>query len=306
MNSLKENPDSVSIIILTHGQREFLEKCIDSVLSQSHKPRQIIVLSNPAPGRSVDFLRKYDAGLEIMENKHNVGFGRAMNIGIKKADARYILLLADDIIIAPDCLSVFLNFIRREGNIGLLSGYMYNYRNKELIFSGKKVRLSWNLKQETITHNDEVCDTDLIPGAFIFTQAVLLKRLGGFDERYFFYFEDLDLTFRFKKAGYRNLIVPQAKAYHLEERLGIEKYATNKEIQFESIKNIMITYFKHARLFWLVLFFIRYMLGGLLKNIFNSDKRSITLETRRWILRNLIGLIKSRYHNDDFFTTAEF
>ncbi len=295
MNYLKEAHNSISIIILAWNQIEFLKKCLDSVLSQTHKPAQIIVVDNASSDGTVDFLKNHDLNLEIIENNHNLGFGRAMNKGIKEAKSYYTLLLASDMVLEPDCLMSFLKYIKREENIGLLGGYLYDYYNKKLFFSGHKVKLSWNFKQYEINGDGNIEFTDLIPGAFVFSKTALLKQFRGFDERYFCYFEDLDLTLRFKEAGFRNLIIPEAKAYHLGGGQGIKKHAADKKIQFELVKNVLIIYFKHAKLFWLVLFFIRYMLLGFIKNIFGANQRSITLKTRWWAICNLIDLIKARY-----------
>jgi glycosyltransferase involved in cell wall biosynthesis len=297
MDYLREAPNSVSVIILTRNQRKFLEKCLDSILNQSLKPCQIIVVDNGTSDDTVDFLKNCGLNnLEIIENNYNLGFGKAMNNGIKRANGYYTLLLADDIVIEPDCLISFLSYIKKEDNIGLLSGYIYNYYNKELIFSGQKINLGWNFKQNKITANNSIKQTDLIPGAFIFAKTALLKQFRGFDERYFAYLEDLDLTLRFKEAGFRNLLIPWVRAYHLEEGLGIKKYETDKKIQFELVKNVLITYFKHAKLFWLILFFIRYMFFGFIKNVFDANRRRATLKTRWWALCNLINLIKARHY----------
>lgn len=291
--------NSVSVVILTSRQQiGFLKKCLDSVLSQTHKPDQIVVIDNASSDGTVDFLKNCGLNLELIENNYNLGFPRAMNQGIKKVKGYYTLLLACDIVLEPDCLEVFLKYIKNEDNIGLLSGYLYDYRNKELIFLGQKVNLGWNFRQDKIKSNGNnriIEDTDLILGAFNFSKSALLKQFGGFDERYFLYFDDLDLTLRFKERGFRNLIIPEVKAYHLEQNLGIRKYESDKKVQFELVKNILIIYFKHAKLLWLTLFFMRYMFLGFIKNIFAVNKRSITLKTRYWALYNLIDLIRARY-----------
>lgn len=294
MNYLKGSFDSVSVIILSYNQKNFLKRCIDSVINQEHKPYQIIVVDNASSDGTVDFLKNFN--LTVIKNSCNLGFAKAVNRGIEKICGRYVLLITADIALALDCTKAFLDYIKNRDNIGLLSGHLYNYYNKELIFSGQKISLGWNFKQENMQENGSVNYTDLIPGAFIFTRADLLRQFKGFDERFFFYSEDLDLTLRFKRAGFRNLIIPQAKAYHLEGGRGIEKYETDKKIQFELVKNIIIIYFKHAPLFWLAIYFIRYMFLGFIKNIFNKKMYRITLETRRWAMCHLIDLIKARYY----------
>jgi len=302
MNYLMDSFDSVSVIILSYNQKFFLKRCIDSVINQEHKSSQIIVVDNASSDGTVDFLRDYNLNLEIIENEANLGFAKAMNKGIERAKGYYALFLAGDIILAQDCLMNFLRYIKSEDNIGLLTGHIYEHYNKKLIFSGKRVTLAWKFKQNELTLKNRMERTDLIPGCLLFSKTGLLRHSGGFDERYFFYFEDLDLSFRFKRAGFRNLVIPEAKAFHLEEGLGIGKYKTDKKIQFELEKNLLITYFNHAKLFWLILFFIRYMTFSFIKNIFDENRRNIILKTRYWVLCNLLDLIKIRFSQNYRFT----
>lgn len=297
MNNSKENLNSISIVILTRNRRKILENCLSSISNQNYKPEQIIVIDNASSDDTINFLKNCNLNLEIIENKQNLGFAKSINQGIKKAKGYYTLLLGDDIVIESDCLINFLRYIKNSSDTGLLGGYIYNYYNKRLIFSGKKIALRWGLKQNNLPENQAIRDTDLIAGSFLFSKTKLLKQFEGFDEIFFLYFEDLDLAFRFKRAGYRNLIISQAKAYHLEEELGIEKYKNNEQIKFELVKNIMIVYFKYASLFWLVIFFIRYMLFGFIKGIFNKEIRMVTLRTRLWVLSHVIDLIKTRWKN---------
>lgn len=295
MNIVKEDMDSVSVIILTNDRRGELKECLNSVFRQSVKPRQVIVIDNGSSDGTVDFLKKYGMDLEIIANSSNVGFGKAMNQGLRDAKGLYSLFLATDIVLSPDYLEIMLAHAKNSESAGMVSGCLYDYYNKDLVFSGSNVSFRWGFRQSLIGKSSQPVSTDLIIGAIIFAKTSLMRKLRGFDERYFFYFEDLDLSLRFKKAGYRNLIIPQAAAYHMEKDLGMKKYTANKKIQFELEKNLLITYFKHARLFWLLTFFLRYMSFGLLKNIFNKDKRYLAIELRCWALTNVADLFKARY-----------
>lgn len=296
MNS-QENHNSVSVIILAWNQKDYLKKCLDSVLAQAHRASQIIVVDNASCDTAVDFLKNNYLNLEIIENKSNLGFAKAVNKGIERAGCDYTLILTADMMIASDCLTEFLKYIESEEKIGLLSGFIFDGYDKKLIFSGKKIKLGWGFKQKDIDLEEKngAKPTDLIPGGLLFSKTTLLKHFGGFNENYFFYFEDLDLTFSFKRSGFKNLIIPNVKAYHLEGGPGLKKYGSEKKIQFELEKNLLITYFRHAKLFWLILFFIRYMGFSFIKNIFDINRRSIILKTRYWALCNIVDLIKLKY-----------
>jgi GT2 family glycosyltransferase len=294
MNDLKKDSLAVSVIILSYNQREFLEKCIYSVLSQSHKPAQIIIVDNASTDTTRNYLMHSNLDFTLIMNESNLGFSKAMNRGLEQASGDYCLLLASDITIAGDVIKIFLDFAKDKDNVGILGGYVYNYLNQRLIFSGKKIALRWTFKQENLPQDDLIVQSDLIAGAFLFAKTKLVKRFKGFDERIFFYFEDLDLCLRIKKRGFRNFILPEAKAYHLEGDSGIKKYENNEKFQFELLKNIMLIYFKHAKKFWLSIFFFRYMFFGFIKNIFNKKKRLLAIKTRIWVLHNVLDLIKAR------------
>lgn len=297
MDYLKEGNDSVSVVILTRDQElEYFKKSLDSVLNQTPRPEQVIVVINASTGATVKFLKERNFNLEIIENNYNLGFTKAMNQGMDKAKSDYTLILVSDVSLEPDCLKVFLNCSQKEDNAGLLSGYLYDCHN-QLISTGSKVSLGWDIKHHKVDESSVTAATDFILGGFIFSKTTLLKQLKGFDERFFIYFEDLDLSLRSKRQGFRNLITPQARAYHLEEGSGISKYRDNPKIQFELEKNILIIYFKHAKLFWLVLFFTRYMTCSFIKNIFNQERYKIILKSRYWAVCHLGDLIKARYFN---------
>lgn len=295
MNSQEKNNPAVSVVILTYNQKVFLESCINAVLSQEYNPHQIIVVDNGSCDETSDFLRNPNLNITVICNKSNLGFSKAMNKGIEKVTGDYVLLLASDIAIASDCIKTFLECMKNRDDIGLLGGYIYNDSDKRLIFSGKKVSLRFTFKQGSLTDDDGPPETDLVCGGYLFSKSELLKQFKGFDEKFFFYFEDLDLTLRFKKAGFKNLIIPQAKAYHLEGECGIKKYENNERVRFELLKNIMLIYFKHAKIYWLGIFFVRYMIFGLIKNIFKKNIREATVKSRIWVINHLFDLIKARY-----------
>lgn len=293
----KYENDSISIVILTRDQElGYFKKSLDSILSQTLKPEQIIVVINASSGDTVKFLKERNFNLEIIENNYNLGFTKAMNQGIARAQGDYTLILVSDVMLEPDCLKAFLSCSKKDDNAGLLSGYLYDCHN-QLISTGSTVTIGWDIQHRKINESSATVATDFILGGFVFSKTTFLKQLKGFDERFFIYFEDLDLSLRAKRQGLRNLITPLARAHQLEGGSGISKYRNNPKIQFELEKNILIIYFKYAKLFWLVLFFTRYMTYSFIKNIFNPERYKIILKSRFWVIGHLGDLIKARYFN---------
>lgn len=131
MTFAAEGYNPVSVIIVTRNRKEYLEKCIDSVLNQTCVPEQVIVVDNGSSDNTVNFLRSRFLNLEIIENISNVGFAKAMNKGIERSKGYYTLLLADDLVLASDCLLLFLKFMKNETDTGLVSGYIYDNYNKQ-------------------------------------------------------------------------------------------------------------------------------------------------------------------------------
>jgi GT2 family glycosyltransferase len=227
--------DCTASMVIYNNAPEMVRNAAVSFLKCEDSVQLTIVDNSPTPA-----LRPVcdDIGVEYHFYGENVGYGRGHNWAIQQsAHSRYHLILNPDIIIAPKTISQLINFMDNNPDIGMVCPKVLNedgsiqHLNKRYPtvldlfarrFLPKKLhglldkRLAWYETRDIgyeATH-----DVEFMTGCFMFCRTDVLKAVGGFDERYFLYFEDCDLGQKFQNAGYRTLYYPHVTVTHLWER----------------------------------------------------------------------------------------
>lgn len=220
---------TLSIIIVSYNTKKLTLDAIESVYRDgSEISYEIIVVDNNSQDGSVEVLReleKKDKNLLLIENKGNLGFARANNQGIKKAKGEYMLLLNSDTIVKPGALGKLLEFAKERPDAGVVGARLLNKDGsiQEGCFHfptiGRAISEYW-LGQKG--HFEKFAPKGALPvtvdavvgAAFLITPKAL-KKVGLLDERYFFYFEDIDYCRRVWKEGLRVYYYPKAEIIHL-------------------------------------------------------------------------------------------
>lgn len=225
----------ISVIIVSYNVRYFLRQCLDSVWASVRKSMldvEVFVVDNNSTDNSVGYVRscftadKYP-NLSIIANRCNIGFGRANNQALRKAKGRYILFLNPDTIITEDTLRECYDFAESQEKVGAIGVKMLSADGVFSPESRRGLPTPWVAfckmsglgqlfpKSRTFGRyymsyldKDAPCRVEIISGAFMFCNASALKECGGFDEQFFMYGEDIDLSYRFQLAGYHNWYYP--------------------------------------------------------------------------------------------------
>ena len=229
----------LSIIIVSYNTKDYLEDTLQSIKqSTDHLEKEIIVVDNASTDGSLEMLNKFN-WVKLINNNHNLGYAAANNSGLKQARGEYILFLNSDTKIFPHTLSTMIDFMDQHPDVGistcrveLPSGQIdpASHRGfptpwnaltyflglekllpKTKFFSG--YHQSW--KDMTQVH-----DIDSPAGAFFLTRKSILDQIGGFDNQFFMYAEDLDLSLRIKQAGWKIMYVPLTKIIHHKKQSG--------------------------------------------------------------------------------------
>lgn len=216
----------VSVIIVNYNVKELLVNCIKSILSSTGDLKiEIIIVDNNSFDGSVEQVKlKFadDKKIKIIENRVNLGFGRANNLGAKSARGKYLLLLNPDTIIQEDTIEKTVKFYEEKDKAGGVSCKLvlpngkldlacrrsfpkpsvafYRILGLSKLFPHSKTFASYNL---TYLDENQTYEVEAICGAFMLVSKDIFEQVGGFDEDYFMYGEDLDLCFRIRKAGYK-------------------------------------------------------------------------------------------------------
>ncbi len=220
----------VSVIVVNYNAGPMLAACLGSV-RRSPSVRQCIVVDNDS---SDDSLAELDGGVEVVRNSENLGFARAVNIGLARARDPLVLLLNPDCIVFPGAVERLVNALDGCHRAALVGGLVVNpdgseqrgcRRNEPTPARIARRMLSGGRGGNGIDRTDEPLpdgpvSVDAVSGAFMLIDRSLLAALGGMDPGYFLHFEDLDLCRRVRDAGREVLFVPGALSVHLKSASG--------------------------------------------------------------------------------------
>ena len=224
---------TLSIIIVNYNVKYYLEQCLHSVWKAVESiDNEVFVVDNASKDDSVAYLKtkfpqQQYPRLHIIANRHNLGFGKANNLALKKATGEFILFLNPDTILTEHTLHDCIAFARTRPDLGGLGVKMLRDNGEFALESRRSLPTPWtsfckitglatlfpksklfgkyNLRFQS---EDESSQIDIISGAFLFAKHEVLKKTGGFDEQFFMYGEDIDLSYRILKAGYKNYYLP--------------------------------------------------------------------------------------------------
>ena len=209
----------VAIIILNFKVKEDTCRCIESVQNSDYKNLQIIVVNNSFDDELEEEIKNFKDVLFI-QNKENLGFTGGNNVGVKYAllsGADYIFILNPDTLIDKDCISALIKTV----NVGDILGPKIYFANSKKIWYAGGILDKLNVigKHRGVDEIDKAQyenteETDYVSGAAMFVKRKVFDSVGLFDEKYFLYYEDADLSERVKNAGYKIIYAPAAIIWH--------------------------------------------------------------------------------------------
>jgi len=224
----------LSVVIVNYNVRHFLEQCLHSVFKAiGNIPAEVFVVDNNSVDGSCNMAREKFPQVILIENKKNYGFSYANNQAIKQATGEYILLLNPDTVVeettfekvsafmdnTPDAGGLGVKMIDGKGNFlpeskrGLPTPWVAFYKIfglSRLFPKSKKFgRYHLSFLDENKTHQ-----VDVLAGAFMLLRKTALDKTGLLDEDFFMYGEDIDLSYRITKSGYRNYYFPETTIIH--------------------------------------------------------------------------------------------
>jgi hypothetical protein len=226
----------VSVIIVNYNTRELLRNCLDSIkLRTIGVQYEIIVVDNGSTDGSVEMIEERFREVRLIRNQRNIGFGRANNIAILESSAKYAFLLNSDTVLCNNAIKIFYDFMEQQenNNVFCCGGALSketgeaaaSYGNlpslREALFAAFGLA---KLMPYYYSRNLSLCVTCLrnapfvvpyVAGADMFIRRSHLDIVGSFDEDFFLYFEETELSFRQNRRGRCSMIVPDAKIIHL-------------------------------------------------------------------------------------------
>jgi GT2 family glycosyltransferase len=215
----------LSVIVLTFNSVEFIKPCLDSIYNQGYPDFEVILVDNGSKDDTVFLVKESFPDIKLIENRKNLGACKARNQGIEEARGDWILTLDCDVLLEEDFFSNIINFAENSQEpIGMLQPKILKEDKKTIyscgIYLSKLLRRFYDIGKDKIDEG-QFDDQKNIFGACCAAalyRRTMLEELKGetgyFDERFFFLVEDVDLSWRAQKRGYKALFIPQALCYH--------------------------------------------------------------------------------------------
>lgn len=295
----------LSIIIPNFNGKKFIRACLDSIKNQDYPFYEIIIIDNASSDGSVQYISEHYPEFTLIENKENLGFAAAVNQGIKASNADYVFLLNNDVELEHDCISNLLKCIEKDGNTFAVSSKMIQYTDKSKMDDAgdEYTILGWTRKvgdgKSPDLYTEERETFSACAGAALYRKSILDK-IGYFDENFFAYMEDVDISYRARILGYKCMYCPEAVVYHWGSGTSGSKYNEFK-IRLAARNNVYVPY-KNMPWPQLALNGIFLLAGYFIKYIFFSRQGhgSIYLNGLKEGFNSLGKLEKTKYENKNF------
>lgn len=226
----------LSVIVVNYNVKYFCEQCLSSVLAAMKDiETEVIVVDNNSSDDSIAYLRPRFPWVVFIEEKENVGFAKANNRALRQVKGEFILFLNPDTIVPEDAFKNCVGFFEMHDRAGALGVRMIDGAGKFLPESKRSVPtasssffklsgLSSMFPKSKIFNRYSlgslpekgVFEIDVVCGAFMMIPKKVLDKTGGFDERFFMYAEDIDLSYRIKNAGFCNYYLGDITIVHFK------------------------------------------------------------------------------------------
>ncbi len=224
----------LSIVIVNYNVKYFLEQCLHSVKKAIDGiETEVFVVDNNSVDGSCNHIRERFPWVKLIENQDNVGFSKANNQAIRLSSGKYVLLLNPDTVVEEDTFSKCINFMDEHPDAGSLGVKMIDGRGQYLPESKRALPTPWVAFYKIFGFSslfpkskifgkyhlgyldkDKVNEIDILAGAFMFLRKETLEKVGLLDEDYFMYGEDIDLSYRITKGGFKNYYYPETTIIH--------------------------------------------------------------------------------------------
>ena len=226
----------LSVIIVNYNVKYFLEQCLCSVIKAIENiDAEIFVVDNNSTDHTREFFLDKFGPINFIWNTENVGFSRANNIALRQSKGEFILFLNPDTIVPEDGFTKCISFFRSNAQAGALGIKMLDGSGKFLkeskrsfpspitslyklsglseLFSHSKIFSKYHLGN---LNENEINEVDVLAGAFLMVPEKVIDVVGSFDELFFMYGEDIDLSYRIQQAGFKNFYFPEVQMLHFK------------------------------------------------------------------------------------------
>lgn len=282
-------PVKVSIIILTYNNAEDIKGCLTSIFNQTYRDYEVIVVDNASADATTRIIKDEFPKVKLIETKRNLGYATGNNIGVRSAHGQYIAVLNPDTEVDEQWLSELVGPMELNPRIGISTPKILMFGTRDSVNS------CGNMAHFTGLHfcrgldfpSNAYYEPEYVPavsGCSFLMRRSLFDKLGGFDDDFFLYLEDDDLSWRTRFSGYHLLYVPTSIVFH-KYKLTIASWK-----YFYLERNRYLILLKHLSLRFIILMLPALLLTEIvtLGHATLSGRNHLKSKVRayRWILHN--------------------
>lgn len=295
----------INIVIPNYNGYKLLKNCLDSLKNQTYSNFSIIVVDNASDDSSYNWLNNYE-NVTLKKLDKNYGFSKAVNEGIKLSNSKYVVLLNNDTVVPENWLETLLGEIEKDESIFSVCSKMIRYNEKDKIDdAGDEYSiLGWAYKigdgKNISSFRKSKYVFSSCAGAAIYRNSIF-DEIGYFDEDFFAYMEDIDISYRAKIYGYKNRYCSEAKIFHIGSATSGSKYNSFK-VRLAARNNVYVLYKNMPFLqliinmpFLIIGFLVKYLF--FLKKGFGNDYKEGFFEG----IKNLKNLNKTEFRIKNLF-----
>ena len=320
----------LTIIIVNYNSKKVLYDCLNSIKDSGFNGKYEILVVDNNSSENIKDLENAFPWVNYYYNSSNLGFGAANNIGIKKSTGKFVLLLNPDTVINKDSLAPMIEYLNNHDDVGIVGCKIFDKTGeiersthsfpslvKEFVhanefikkmlsyesFSGLMLKKIFNSKSfESYWDHDSIKEVDHVTGACMMVKKEVIEKVGLLDEAFFLYNEEVEWSYRIKKAGYKTIFLPDSNIIHLfgfSTKQRVQKQAINK-LLVERYRGMFYYFQKHygfIKLFALKSIVLQgfglRLLFTYIKFLKSSNESKEKLKTEMKFIRNIISLIRT-------------
>jgi len=256
----------LSIVFVNYHSTPYLIKCLQSLEKSTFTDYEVIIIDNNSlnsPFLPTKGLLSLPGRMRVIQSKRNLGYGRALNLGIGLAEGRFIACANPDIFFFPDTLEKLIEFLLANKDTGCVAPQIFSPDNQpqpsarrfpvfSSIFFARRSFLARAFKNSKgredflyLKSEKEKAPlaVDSVIGTFVIFRRQALNDVGGFSEAFFLYAEDLDICYRLQQKGWRRFLIPAAKIIHYTGR---SRKTNWRFADYHRLKSLAIFYGRYS------------------------------------------------------------
>lgn len=292
---------SATVIIVNWNSGALLHTCLQTLSQQTTTPQQVIVVDNASADDSAACVSDFSFAI-CLQMTSNLGFAAANNIGLAYCNTEFVALLNPDAFPEPDWLESLLNAAQQYPNVAAFGSRQLCQHNTQILDGvGDSYHLSGLVWRERHGVPQQQADLQMreifspCAAAALYRRQALMN-IGGFDEDYFCYVEDVDLGFRLRLVGYKAIYVPDAVVHHVGsattggQRSDFSVYHGHRNLVWTFVKNMP------SFLFWLLLPLHLLLTLVTVLLFMNRGQGIVILKSKYDAIKGLVKAWKKRQH----------